>query len=230
VSADPPEQRHFVIDLGPSEEVDAIYDFHAGCVDDFLWPRSPSEFVKLAEDECLYRVLEVRDGRRYLVGICYVKEGRELEAPQAMRWEFGGIYISEDCRGLGIPTTLGMVAVSNHLVGDYTRNTVRMIAHVHEFNDKPRGLLDRLGFKRVGEEIPPDEVAPKSMRRNERGEVVGHLFEFDRKALSGFADWLQSYDGTTRAKDGRVSRLEIALPLADRYRSEAVEALRQMGA
>jgi hypothetical protein len=39
------------------------------------------------------------------------------------------------------------------------------------------------------------EVAPKSMRRNDQGEVVGHLFECAHPALASFADWLEQFDG-----------------------------------
>jgi hypothetical protein len=154
--------------------------------------------------------------------------GEEPEPPNLERSEFGGISVADSCRGLGIATALGIVAISNHFAWDPP--TGRLIAHVHEANLLPRGLLqNQLGFEQVGQEIPPPEIAPANLARNDDGNVVGDLFEFSRSALDRFADWIEGFAGTLREAAG-TSQLEVALPLMAQHRTEAVEALRAIAA
>jgi hypothetical protein len=218
-------QRTFVIRRVVEERADAVLAFHSQFLTEHLWPRTLEEFEDLARGESLLEALETTDGREELVGLCYVMHGQEPEPPGAPRDEFGGMFVVGKCRTLGVGTVLGMVAISKHFAWDPPQG--RLIAHVHEANPLPRTVLqEQLGFVKVGQEIPPVDPPP-SVARNKDGKVVGHLFEFQRRKLVEFADWLESFAGTMAGKEG-VS-FEIDLPLVGEYRAQAVEALRSLG-
>ena len=85
-----------------------------------------------------------------------------------------------------------------------------------------------LGFIRNDEEVPPEDKAPKTLKRNERGLVVGHVFEFKWEALLDFADWIESFTGTVTGK-ALTSSLRIDLPLITRFKIDAAAALRDLG-
>ncbi len=220
------QQRSFVIRIAFEDRVQLILDFHRDYLTEYLWPRTLEDFESLAKSESLFEAIETTTGKDSLVGICYVMHGNELESPHGERSEFGGVYVTEDCRGLGIATVLGIVAISNHFAWDPPIG--RLVAHVHEANLLPRGMLEKqLGFVRVGQEIPPNDVAPPSMARNERGEVVGDIFEFQLPTLVRFADWIEAFVASVDGKAGTWS-LDIAVPLMTRFRREGLAALRDL--
>lgn len=219
-------QRSFLIRIAEESRASAIVEFQKKYLTEYLWPRTEKEFADLAAQECLYEAIEIADGTERLVGICYIKHGQEPDAPGVERAEFGGVFVLPDCRGCGLATAMGFVAISNHFAWDPPRG--RLIAHVHEFNNDPRRILEEhLGFVRKGEEIPPPEIAPRSMKRNSKGQVVGHLFEFHRRALLRFADWIEKFPGTIEGKSGK-SGLRVELPLITRNKDDAVKALREL--
>lgn len=187
----------------------------------YLYPRELEDMEKLIESESLYEVIETASEAE-LVGVCYVIHAT---APEK-RDEFGGIFIRDDVRDLGVATVLGRCAISNHLAWSPSRE--RMIAHVHEFNSEPRAFLQQwLGFVRNGEEVLPDEAVKPSMEKNKDGKVVGHLFEFQRKTLADFADWFQNFSGTFRGKRDEHSGLKIELKLFS-FLDDALLALRDL--
>lgn len=227
--------RRFQLRVAVEERLSPIMAFHKAHLTEHLWPRNEEEFRVLVKSECLLEVVELKVSGFFerllgkhseeLVGLAYVAAGTEPDG-QTSRAEFGGIFVSEDVRGYGLAVALGIVSISNAFVLDPPSG--RMIAHVHEFNDKPRRVLEEhLGFKRKGEEVPPAEVAPPSMKRNDRGEVVGHLFEFDRRTLCRFADWIDRFSGETTGKSG-AAPLELCVPSMTKYRAETLEALRDL--
>ncbi|MEK7857750.1 MAG: hypothetical protein AAB320_01295 [Elusimicrobiota bacterium] len=222
--------RSFVIRVADESRIEAILEFHKENLTKHLWPRTIKEFQSLAEQENLYEAIETSGGGEELVGICYIMPGQEIKPPYAERDEFGGVYVADNCRSCGIGTALGKTSLANHFAWDPPKG--RLIAHVHEENPLPRGMLvDRLGFLHKVEEneIPPAEVvkvAAPSMKRNEEGQVVGHLFELQHAALQKLADWVEGFAGTIKGKSGE-SRLQIALPSMTRYRSNTIKALRE---
>lgn len=220
-------ERSFVVRLGTDASVPELLDFHQRRLTEHLWPRTRAEFKALTEANALYQALETTAGDERLVGLCYISPGVEPLLPGTERHEFGGFYVEDSCRGCGVATALGKLAISNQFAFDPPRG--RLVAHVHESNELPRRVLTRLGFFRNGEETPPPDAAPKMMRRNARGEVVGHLYEFDRAALIAFADWIDGFDGSIEGRAGR-SRLRADLALVSRHKAEALEALRTLGA
>ncbi len=204
-----------------------VLAFHTRYLTEHLWPRTLEEFKKLATDECLYVAFESTANGEELVGICFVMGAPEPESPNTERLEFGGVYVTDDCRGYGVASYLGVVAISNHHVWDPPIG--RLIAHVHEANLMPRGMLqNQLGFTLVGQEIPPSDKAPHSMARNKDGNVVGDLFQFDPAKLLQFADWIEKFSGTIGGKSGE-SNLHIDLRAFSDLREEIVEALRSLG-
>ena len=219
--------RSFLIRIADESRTEDILAFHKEHLTEHLWPRTFDEFKKLAEQGCLYEAMETTSGAEELVGLCYIAQGNEPSSSAAERAEFGGVYVTGACRGWGIATALGIVAISNHFVWDPPKG--RMIAHVHEDNELPRGLLEkRLGFVRNGEEMPPASAVPVSMKRNAQGQVVGHLFEFQRATLLKFADWITSFSGSLKSKAG-MSKLKIALPSMNQHKADTLTALRDLG-
>ena len=222
-----PASRSFLIRIADESRTDDILAFHKQHLTEHLWPRTFAEFRELAEEGCLYEALETTSGEEKLVGLCYVKHGEEPLSAATERAEFGGVYVTAACRGWGIAQALGIVAISNHFVWDPPKG--RMIAHVHEHNPLPRSLLEKqLGFVRNGEEIPPAAAVPANMKRNAQGQVVGHLFEFQRTTLLKFADWIESFSGFLDSKVGK-SKLKIALPSMNQYKTDTLTALRDLG-
>ncbi|HEY3399092.1 MAG TPA: hypothetical protein VGK03_00540 [Geothrix sp.] len=197
--------------------------FHQGHLTEYLWPRSLDQIRDLSRQECLFEVVERTGTTNIIVGACYITHAKEIEPPFAERNEFGGIYVSDDCRGLGLATALGFVAIGNLFMVDPPKG--RLIAHVHEENSLPRRVLKQQGFVQNGQEIPPRSVVPLSMKRNKDGDVVGDLFVFDTTSLTTIADWIHNFPGTINGKNGK-SLLEIELPSFARMRADLVKALR----
>ncbi len=113
-------------------------------------------------------------------------------------WEFGGLYVTDAFRSRGVAKALAMISISNQFVwaSATSDDSIRLIAHVHEENDMPRGLLAGLGFHEIGkkEEVPGGD-APKSMKRNAEGNIIEDVFEFDQGSLTAFSSWLSQYRG-----------------------------------
>src|SRR5437867_7482033 len=94
--------RSFVIRQVMEERVPAILDFHTRYLTEHIWPRTLDEFRDLAQKECLFEAVERTDGTEKIVGICYTKDDQEPESPGQQRVEFGGAFVTEECRGLGL--------------------------------------------------------------------------------------------------------------------------------
>lgn len=206
------------------ERLQAVLDFHTAHLTEHLWPRTAEEFRKLAVNESLLEIVELPNNLatpERIVGMAYVALGSEPDSNDE-RAEFGGIFVEEACRGLGLAKVLGIVAISNYFVTDPPCG--RLIAHVHEFNELPRALLQgSLGFVRQGQEIPPTHIVPATLQRNANGEVVGHLFVFDRTKLEQFAEWIEKFEGKLGG-----NLLEFDLPSLTKYRTQTLTVLRAL--
>ncbi len=212
--------RIFVLRRASEERVSALLEFHKKHAGEYLFPRNLAQFQKLVEDKCLYEVIEKSADTEEPVGICYI-------AQEATRDEFGGVFVRDDVRNLGVGRVLGCCAISNHY---FFSPPPILIAHVHEMNEAPRRLLTvHLGFIQNGEETLPTEDAPLSMARNKAGDVVGHVFEFKRETLAQFADWIEQFTGTFEGKNSIVSALKIDLDIMS-DRDKWVQLLRQVAA
>jgi RimJ/RimL family protein N-acetyltransferase len=206
----------FTIGLLRAGDEFAAYDFHVRTAGEYLWPRPADEFVSLLQQRQLFGV----KANGQVVGLCYLK-------PDAGRWEFGGIYLEPRFRGHGLAAALGRVAIGTAYLFYFDASS-ELIAHVHEFNAAPRNLLTRqLGFRATGEtEIPPPDVAPSNMRRNDAGQVVGDLFRHTRSSLDEFATWLEQFDGLSHGKTQPAAKLALQADVW-RYRDRYIPALRR---
>jgi hypothetical protein len=220
------KRRSFTFRIAHEDEVPHVLDFHKRYLTEHLWPRTLEEFERVAKDNCLYVAFETMENAEVLVGICYVMHAEDPKRLNTERLEFGGVYVIDGCRGYGVATALGILAISIHHVWDPPGGP--LVAHVHEANQLPRGMLqEHLGFVLVDREIPPSGIAPPSMARNQDGNVVGDLFRFDPAELLRFADLIEKFSGTISGKSGE-SDLYVDLPSVVSHRDEAVQALRDL--
>ena len=143
------------------EDVAAVSEFHRNQATEFIWPRTPDELNQLADEGSLLvaRAKDTSTQSECIVGMCYVMEGEEPE--DGRRWEFGGVCVSDEFRGYGIGSILGILAISSHYLYEPPYKEERLIAHVHTDNVFPLHMLEeQLGFVQVCQEIPPSEVIP----------------------------------------------------------------------
>jgi len=205
------------------KRVEAVLAFYDSNPDAHVWPRTRDELNELAEGGCLFEVVDTRD--ESVVAACYTKDDEEPDGAHAgrVRWEVGGLYAAKSVRGTKLAEALVRVSIiSLYALLDPDAEGQRLIGHVHEFNEKPRRLLVELGFEHDGFEIPPPHVVPPNLTRNERGEVVGHLYVFRVQKLAAFADWLENHSG--RLANGAPVSLDGALS----DRASTIVALRDI--
>lgn len=211
-----------------SEDVAVVSEFHNSQANEFIWPRTSDELRELTDEGSLFVVYadDTIKRTKYIIGMCYLKEDEEPEG-KGRRWEFGGVFISDEFRGYGIGTALGVIAISSHFLYEPPLKRERLIAHVHEDNTLPRNMLEKqLGFVFVNQEIPPSNEVPEGLRRNSKGEVVGDLYEFKIPTLSKFADWLEAFGGRVEGSKGYLMT-HLNLQFIQSDRSTAIEALKQ---
>lgn len=217
--------RSFVVRHVWEDSAERVVAFYQKHISPFIWPRTLDEINSLARNEHLFEVVEVSASQAVTVGVCYVKEGEPENGGGC--WEFGGLYVAESCRGLGIASALGISVISSHFA---LMLPAKLIAHVHVENSMPRGLLqEQLGFRLTGQVQLPGDDAPKNMKRDENGFVVGDVFEFGRSRLGDFANWIESFSGELIGKSGEKVFLRFDVPSLRDYRDETVTALRSLG-
>lgn len=200
---DAPES--YIFSQIPDSSAAEAFSFHqlVASSDPHIMPRSESQIKVFAERGELFGVRKATSGT--FVAICYATlEERSHE------WEIGGLTVLDELRKLGIGTVLVRFTlcsvIANERPWDFGD---KIIAHVHEENPKPRGLLQAIGFEllagKEGIVILPGESAPPSMKRNAEGNVVGHTFQFPRAAVRQLYNWLNGEwrgvlrDGNTQA-------------------------------
>jgi hypothetical protein len=91
-----------------------------------------------------------------------------------------------------------------------------VIAYVHQANDDPRKLLNKLGFAYVSSIEVPAENAPASMKRNAEGKIVGDKFRFTREGLKQLADWFGN--DSHRVFDARTAKIDLGPVTIDNLR------------
>lgn len=209
------------------EDVAVVCEFHRSQATEFIWPRTLNELKRLADEGSLLvaRANDASTQSKCIVGMCYVMEGEELEGGR--RWEFGGVCVSDELRGYGLGSALGVLAISSLYLYEPPQRGERLIAHVHIDNSLPRHMLEvQLGFIQVGQETPPSEVVPPGLRRNSKGEVVGDLYEFRISTLDKFADWLETFEGWVEGRNGYLAT-NLNLEFFQAYRDTAIQILRE---
>jgi ribosomal protein S18 acetylase RimI-like enzyme len=199
-----------------SREAKDAFNFHQSISssDEHIWPRNQEQIEQFCNDGELFGVRKASSGE--YVGLCYVHLDKDHE------WEFGGLTVLEAARGLQLGSVLTNFALA-HTIANQRPWTYgqEIIAHVHEANQKPRNLLQRVGFQRIDTVTVPRENAPASMKRNADGNIVGDKFQFPRKSLGQLATWFDKEfngtlgDGVTKAifevRPGGLDNLKEAL-------------------
>jgi hypothetical protein len=200
-----------------SERAERVYEFHKGNVGKYLLERDLPTFRKLIEDNALY---EVADANGDPTGIAYVKGSGDDD------FEFGGIFVADGHRSVGLADALGLAGIASQLVYAPPKG---LIAHVHVANDAPRKLLKRLGFAETGKrDTLPDHIASENMLRDSEGKVVGDVYAFDFGACAMYADWLERFSGEVSGPKGTV-RLDVELRVIHpTVRAENVATLREL--
>jgi RimJ/RimL family protein N-acetyltransferase len=186
--------RALTISHAKKADLAAVFAFHLRRAQEseYLWPRDYSQFSDLVEGR---QVFIVKDGAA-VVGLAYLANEIDQE------WEFGGVFVEDELRGLGVAAALGRVAISTLFLTDQPET---LIAHVHEFNNAPRNLLeDQLGFNPTDEQLVAPPEAPENMKRNTDGDVVGDIFRFEPAHLADFADWFEGFEGTLSGRGGEA--------------------------
>jgi hypothetical protein len=182
-----------------SERAERVHEFHKENVGKYLLERDLPTFRAIIDDNALY---EVADSKGDPLGISYVKGAEDGD------FEFGGVFVAEGHRSIGLADALGFAGISSQLVYAPPDN---LIAHVHVANDAPRKLLKRLGFAETGKrDTLPDHIASENMLKDSAGKVVGDVFAFDFSHCVAYADWLDTFNGTVKGPKG-TAKLDIEL-------------------
>ena len=165
------------------------YRFHKSTAenDPHIWPRTEDQIRTFIEDGSLFGAW--REDK--LVALCYAAFSEKENV-----WEIGGLTVDPSVRAQGIGTILVRFTLAHTLVYNQPwANGQEIVSHVHEDNNKPRGILDKVGFKYSRPVELLDDEAPRSMKRNSEGKVVGHEFEYTPEGLKSLAEWFkQDFD------------------------------------
>lgn len=211
--------RFFQPAVGP--EIDTAFAFYQSFSTEFLWPRTVDEIGSMAEDGQLFAAA---DANRVLA-CCYMKplEGgdindvlrRVIDVDNA--YEFGGVLVDDAARGQKIGSTLGRVSLA---AVSAMASPSGVIAHVHEENELPRPLLERLGFGVTGEKDGPPFVPP-GMKTNSEGKVVGDVYRFEFGRFADIADWLEAFGGSVCGRPAELSAILSRIAVATDLRALA---------
>ncbi len=178
----------------PSKDAVEAFDFHLKFTDnEYIWPRTTEQIESYAQNGELFAV---RSSSREIVGICYV-------TLDGNRWELGGLGVSDDYRKYGLGSVLTRFALSRSIAASrpWTYDQT-VIAHVHELNPAPRNVLKAAGFEQNGQETPPQDRVPPSMKRNAAGLVVGDVFVFPKAAVGQLIKLIKK-DFSDPLRDGK---------------------------
>jgi GNAT superfamily N-acetyltransferase len=173
----------------PSTEADEAFAFHSAVAseDSHIWPRTRDEIAAYAGSGQLFGIR--RSDTSQFVGLCYVKSENN-------EWEFGGLAVDGSWQKLGLGTLLSVFVLAHTIVFDEPWSSEgQIIAHVEKSNDKPRGLLTRVGFEYARAVEVPAAAVPKGMKTNEAGNLEGDQFVFPPKRAVGLLEWLERFEG-----------------------------------
>lgn len=182
----------------PSTSAKQAFDFHKSIADvnQHIWPRNESEIQAFADDGELFGIVNQESGS--FVGVCYAHLDESSN-----EFEIGGLAVSDEHRQLHLGTFLVRFVLAHVITTQLPfHNGQRLIAHVHDENNKPRNLMKLLGFRFVKKVSIPGDVAPATMKRDEYGNVSGDQLEFELSAVPGLYEWFEN-SFTGLLDDGR---------------------------
>lgn len=178
----------------PRPAADQAFAFHdkVAKTNGHIWPRTKKDIFDFCENGALFGARRKID--EALVAICYVAFDKKENA-----WEVGGLTVEKEVQNLGIGTVLVKMAIAHTLVLDHSseHQDRKIIAHVHEANEEPRKLLEKMGFKLTGKVKIPASAAPPTMKRNADGTITGDAFELSIAGVKAICIWLDTeFDGS----------------------------------
>ena len=205
-------------------ETDAVFGFYQSFSTEFLWPRTVNEIKSMAEDGQLFAAA---DPNR-IVACCYMRPLVDGDVNGVLRhvidvddaYEFGGVLVDGAARGQKIGSTLGRMSLA---AVSAMASPSGIIAHVHEENELPRPLLNRLGFRVTGEKDGPP-FAPPGMKTNSEGNVVGDVYRFEFGRFADIATWLEEYAGVVGGRPAELSAILSRSEVASDLRALAEHA------
>lgn len=194
----------------PTVEAQEAFAFHESTAHDgHVWPRTTDQLRAYCEAGELFAAR--RTENRQIVGLCYVTLDDESQA-----WELGGVTVDQTVRKLGIAAVLIRFALAHTIASsDPWRNNQRIIAHVHESNDKPRRVLEQVGFRFTSRIEVPGEVVPVGMKLDDRGNLVGDEYDFHLDGLVDLASWIRTADSVPLRDGSRALFHTSPFALAD---------------
>ena len=169
------------------KDAEVAYRFHermAANPDSHLWARPEHQIKELVDDGCVFGAWIGTD--RKLVALCYVALSDNEE-----NWEIGGMAVDDTVKRRRIGTVLLQFALAYMIVQEKPwTNSQRFLAHVHESNQDPRAMMEKLGFQYVGPvEVSECENPPKWMKRNAAGKIIGDQYEFPPPSSKRIVAW-----------------------------------------
>src|SRR5262249_34661727 len=198
----PTQPEVFLVAPVPRSASAEAYAFHTSVANDnpHIWPRTLDQIRQFAEDGELFGVWN--KDKAQLVALVYSTLDSKTNPPQ---WEIGGLTVSPSVQRKGLGTTLVRFALAHTFVNQTPwSNGQEVVAHVHEANNDPRGLLGRLGFEHYQTIKVPAGVAPASMKVNSEGKLVGDELRFSRGGLRDLATWIRGDISKTSDNSGRI--------------------------
>lgn len=200
----------------PSTEADRAFQFHISIAarDEHIWPRSSSQIHALAEGGFLFGARRLDTGE--FVALCYA-----LFSEDPNQWELGGLTVAPDFQKQGIGSLLAKLTLVHTIAFNAVfENGHEVISHVHAENEDPRSLLKKLGFSYKTTRKYPATSAPRSMKRDAEGFLVGDEFVFTNAGLCILADWLDGFEGSS-GRPGQEFYLDLGsfVRLADLRRA-----------
>jgi len=167
-----------LLGLASLEDAHDIFELVYSHPDPFLRQASLDQIQNWVNNGACWIIRDLKQGK--IVGACNIKvpETDRCHPPEPA--EFGGIFLHPDYRRLGISDALATLALSSYYwdTDPDSLSPIPLISHVHVDNQKPRSLLDRLGFLHVKTiKVPDDAPGFEHMPRDEHGQLFGDEFE-----------------------------------------------------
>ena len=179
----------YVLGFVRRQFVAEAYEFHRRCAgaSGHIWARSLDEFKQLVRKRTVYGA---RNGSGRLVALCYSRLDKEQR-----QFEIGGLFVDAQQREIGIGWALAGMTLAQTVALAQPWNPkagyagYSIVAHVHDGNGDPVGMLERMGFRYSRKVRTKDADAPPDMTRDSEGMVTSDCYEFPQESLPLLGDW-----------------------------------------
>jgi hypothetical protein len=145
----------------------------------FLRTTSLNEIESWIENGVCWVVLDSLESK--IIGACNIKVPKTNPDQPPEPAEFGGVFVQEDYRRLGVGDFLSVFALASYYRENDpdSPNPVPLISHVHIQNNNPLRILRDIGFEFVTIiQVPEGVPGFENMPRNSYGHLFGKEFHF----------------------------------------------------